>query len=93
MEALDTLNPKGALQELTQRIGAKVPRYQVVDISGPDHDPQYSVEISILNNPLAKASAGSRKQAENKAAEIVLNLLKSGDSSLPAVLKEKMELA
>ena len=93
VDALDTLNPKGALQELTQRIGAKVPHYQVVDISGPDHDPQYSVEISILNNPLARASAGSRKQAENKAAEIVLNLLKSGDSSLPAVLKEKMELA
>ncbi len=93
MEALEILNPKGALQEFTQKIGAKVPQYQVISISGPDHAPQYQVEISILNEPLATAVGSSRKQAENKAAEMVLNMLKKSDDSIPVVLKNKIEQA
>ena len=93
VEALEILNPKGALQEFTQKIGAKVPQYQVISISGPDHAPQYQVEISILNEPLATAVGSSRKQAENKAAEMVLNMLKKSDDSIPVVLKNKIEQA
>lgn len=75
------LNPKGALQEYTQSKGMKVPTYQILSVSGPDHEPSYEVQVSIQDTPLTSASAHSRKQAESIAASKALDLLKSKESN------------
>ena len=77
---LQDLNPKGALQELTQQTGAGVPAYKIVDVSGPDHDPVYSVELSIRGQPVCRASASSRKLAERAAARKALDILRNKQS-------------
>lgn len=77
---LQDLNPKGALQEYTQSQGAGVPVYKVLSVTGPDHDPVYSVEVYIRQKPVAQASASSRKQAERDAAKAALDLLLKDDN-------------
>lgn len=77
---LQDLNPKGALQELTQRTGAGTPSYKVVDVSGPDHNPVYSIELSIRGQSVCRASASSRKLAERAAARKALDILRNRKS-------------
>ena len=83
-ETLTTLNPKGALQEYTQKIGAHVPQYKVLSVSGPDHNPRYEVQVSIREIPVASTVASSRKLAERDAAKKALDLLKRHVISLEA---------
>lgn len=72
---LQSLNPKGALQEYTQSIGAGVPQYRIVSVSGPDHDPVHTVEVLIHQKVICQASASGRKQAECQAAKEALQIL------------------
>ncbi len=69
------INPKGVLQEYTQQRSQGVPQYQVISVSGPDHDPRYEVEVLIQGKPIARATSGSRKHAEKEAARLALKLL------------------
>jgi len=61
------LNPKGRLQELSQRICGKTPTYSVLAVSGPQHQPVYDVEARVAGCA-AVGSGNSRKQAESQAA-------------------------
>lgn len=74
-DLLHDLNPKGALQEYTQRLGAGVPQYRIVSVSGPDHDPLYTVELSVKGRVISVAVASSRKLAEREAARSALEIL------------------
>lgn len=69
---LNEQNPKGSLQELAQRLWNKAPEYQVVSISGPDHDPVYKVSVSINRQIMGEGEAGKRKTAESIAARNAL---------------------
>jgi len=84
-ELLPTLNPKGMLQELSQQHFATKPQYQVTIISGPDHDRQFTVEVSIIDKILGTGTATSRKSAESMAAAAALSSLKHDDSILAAI--------
>lgn len=79
---LTEINPKGLLQEYTQERGMSVPAYRVVNVSGPDHEPCFEVEVLIQNKVVAKASAGSRRLAEKEAAKIVLQQIHAGEITL-----------
>ncbi len=68
-------NPKGALQEFTQEHFSAVPTYEVVEISGPEHNPIFSVRLLVDDRALALAKAGSRKSAEKIAAAEALKIL------------------
>jgi len=68
-------NPKGALQELTQRRWNKAPEYQLIDVSGPDHDPHYRVAVCINGQTLGNGEAGKRKTAESLAARDAIEKL------------------
>ncbi len=65
-------DPKSTLQELTQARGLGVPCYDVVARSGPDHDPCFTVQVSVAGQPVATGSGGSKKAAENVAASAAL---------------------
>lgn len=60
-------DPKSLFQELMQARGEGTPVYEVVDISGPDHARQYTVQTRV-NGTLHGQGVGPSKQAASKAA-------------------------
>ena len=77
---LNSLNPKGALQEYTQKEFGVSPKYKLIDSSGPDHLPLYTYSVSINDKQLATGKASKRKSAESNAAKAALIKLKSSSS-------------
>lgn len=63
----DRQNPKGTLQELAAKRGESV-EYVLLSQSGPDHRKVFEMEVRVASKPYARASAGSKKAAEIKAA-------------------------
>jgi ribonuclease-3 len=59
---------KTDLQELTQEHFKVTPEYHTLEVSGPDHEKHYLVEVRLQQRTLAEGSAASRKQAEQIAA-------------------------
>ena len=68
-------DPKTALQEWAQGRGLGLPLYEVVGQSGPAHAPEFIISVAVENHGDAKASAGSKKQAEQLAAAALLEKL------------------
>ena len=66
---------KTALQEWAQARGLPLPAYRVVGRSGADHAPQFTVEVTLAGTGQAEGRAGSKRQAERKAAAALLNSL------------------
>ncbi len=63
---------KSRLQEWAQGRGRPLPAYRVLDRTGPDHAPCFTVEVSVEGLAPAQASAGSRQSAEKAAAAAML---------------------
>jgi len=77
---LTSLNPKGALQEFTQKEYGVAPVYELVEASGPDHMPSYTIAAILNGKQLATGTAHKRKTAESNAADKALKCLReSGD--------------
>jgi len=64
---------KSRLQELAQAKGYKAPRYKVISETGPDHDKEFTVEVSINATAVNKGSGKSKSLAEQAAAEGALS--------------------
>jgi ribonuclease-3 len=64
-------DPKTELQQLFQS-RRRVPQYQVLSISGPDHARNYEVEVRLDSAPLGKGTGRSKKEAEQAAARAAL---------------------
>ncbi len=64
----ETGNPKGALQEFTQKKWQTIPEYSLVAESGPPHDKRFEYEISIRGEPMGRGMASSKQQAQTLAA-------------------------
>ena len=62
------LESKSTLQEWTQAHGLELPDYQVLDVSGPDHDPIHQVQVTV-DGWSAQAVGASKKSAEQAAAQ------------------------
>lgn len=71
----DARDPKTSLQEWAQARGQKPPNYEIVKRSGPDHAPVFTVAVSLQNGESEKATAGSKRQAEQAAARTLLERL------------------
>lgn len=71
-------DPKTALQELSRRLGLGEPVYRVVEATGPEHDPRYTVEVSLAGRVLGRAVGRSKKVAEREAARAALGVLEAG---------------
>lgn len=66
---------KTRLQEWLQKRKAPLPQYEVLKISGPAHDQTFHVACHVEGLPPFEASAGSRRKAEQLAAEKALDKL------------------
>ena len=68
---------KTALQEFLQSKGQEPPTYKQISRTGPDHDPDFCVEV-VLGSGLNAIGSGSTKgMAETKAAEQILEKIKN----------------
>lgn len=72
---LKNLDYKTSLQELIQQKKNQVLSYQMVGESGPDHDKQFFVEVSLNGTVVGKGSGSSKKRAEQDAARVAMETL------------------
>ena len=63
---------KTELQEWTHARGSGTPDYRVLERSGPDHEPVFTIAVMIDGTERAQGRGRSKRQAEQEAAESVL---------------------
>ncbi len=68
----DARDAKTALQEWAQARGMEPPTYVQTDRSGPDHAPVFTIAARLDNGEEAKATAPSKRAAEQAAAASLL---------------------
>jgi ribonuclease III len=68
-------DPKTALQEWAQARGLGLPAYRVVETTGPDHAPRFTVAARVAESAEASATASSKRAAEAEAAASLLGRL------------------
>ena len=75
--SLDSLfkDYKTSLQELTQAHYGITPDYQLVAAHGPDHKKEFEIAAFIDGKRYASAVGKSKKQAQQEAAKIALEIL------------------
>jgi ribonuclease-3 len=66
---------KTALQELVQQKKNQVLSYALVGESGPDHDKQFRVEVSLNGQVVGEGIGSSKKRAEQAAAKAAMEAL------------------
>lgn len=66
---------KTALQEWAQARGLPVPEYKVLATVGPAHAPEFTIEAGVKGHAGATAKAASKRQAEQLAAQLLLDRL------------------
>ena len=69
-------DPKTRLQEWLQGRRLELPSYEVIEVTGAAHDQTFHVRCSVNELPApTEGRAGSRRRAEQQAAEKALSLL------------------
>ena len=74
----NNMDYKTALQELVQQKKNQVLSYALVGQSGPDHDKQFDVEVSLNGAVVGAGSGRSKKRAEQMAAKSAMEKLFPG---------------
>ena len=72
---LSNADYKTALQERIQQKKNQVLSYQLVGESGPDHDKQFVVEVSLNGEAVGRGTGSSKKRAEQDAAKNAMETL------------------
>ena len=71
---------KSALQERLQGQGRSLPTYRIAAESGPDHQKEFRVEVTIDGRVAATGTGRTKKDAEQEAARLALASLEIGGS-------------
>jgi ribonuclease-3 len=71
------LDWKTSLQELTASNGLGVPEYRV-DEAGPDHRKEFTATVAITGQDFGTGDGRTKKEAEQKAAEVAYLILSEG---------------
>ena len=66
---------KSELQIYTQSLKLGVPSYEVVTKTGTDHNPQFTISVSIAGKTVAVGTGGSKAAASRDAARRALKKL------------------
>ena len=69
---------KTALQEKVQQKKNQVLQYALVGQSGPDHDKQFEVQVTLNGDVVGKGIGSSKKRAEQAAAKAAMEKLFPG---------------
>lgn len=75
-EAEPPRDAKTSLQEWLQGRGRPLPSYELVERSGPDHAPVFSIAVMVKGTEPKTATGRSKRAAEQAAAEALLEELK-----------------
>ena len=75
IDQLDQQDPKSALQEMALKLAHKLPEYKIVEVTGPDHAPEFTVEVHLPGFAPYKGHGKSRRDAEQQAARQLLREL------------------
>lgn len=67
-------DPKAALQEWAQARGLPLPHYAIAERQGPPHQPIFTVHVE-LNGAVGSGTAGTKREAEERAAHELLGQL------------------
>ncbi len=67
---------KTTLQELTQATHGVTPVYKLLGSFGPDHKKEFEIAVVLDDNEISRARGKSKKDAQQKAAQIALEKLK-----------------
>ncbi len=67
---------KSLLQEHTQQLYKVLPRYRLLEETGPAHDRRFKIALSINDDIISEGEGKSKKEAEQKAAETAYFCLK-----------------
>ncbi len=70
-------HPKTLLQEYSLKYFKMIPVYSVEEKSGPDHDPQFRVNVSINSQDYAFGEGSSTQKAQEEAAKNLLKIMES----------------
>jgi dsRNA-specific ribonuclease len=70
----ETRDSKTTLQERASTAGLPAPVYELVERSGPDHEPSFSVRVRVGPHQ-SSGTAGTLKRAQTEAARNLLGLL------------------
>lgn len=73
----DARDPKTSLQEWAQARGMKPPAYTELGRTGPDHAPQFTVEVTLDTGEAERAIAGTKRAAEQAAARALLSRMET----------------
>jgi ribonuclease-3 len=71
-DEVERRDPKTSLQEALQASGRPTPRYRVGKTEGPPHRPVFHVDLLVDGEVLAHGRGGTKKEAEQHAAERAL---------------------
>jgi len=72
-----TKDPKTKLQEFALAQGKFIPVYKVKERSGPDHNPSFTMSVSVEGLGSADGIGRSKKDAERSAAKALLEQVKT----------------
>jgi len=67
------IDAKTTLQEWAQARSLPLPSYQEIGREGPDHEPLFTIEVSVDGHPPVRASGASKRAAEQAAAARLLH--------------------
>jgi len=67
-------DPKTALQEWVLKRALPLPAYEVETMSGPSHAPKFIIRVAV-GDAVARGEAGSKRAAEQLAAQNLLGML------------------
>jgi ribonuclease-3 len=71
------------LQELLQARSAEAPHYEMVRVSGPDHDREFEGVVTHGGTELGRGRGKSKKEAESQAAIAALKKCRGGKGEMP----------
>ena len=77
VDGQDSRDAKTALQEWAQARGLPPPTYLTKRREGPDHAPVFEIEAQLSDGPSARAKAGTKRAAEQAAAQALLNTMEA----------------
>lgn len=75
IESQHQFNYKSQLQQYAQRVCRSAPQYELLDEKGPDHSKCFEVAVTVGRQRFPGAWGPSKKEAEQKAARLALEIL------------------
>jgi ribonuclease-3 len=73
-------NFKSILLEYAQGLGKGVPKYHVLEASGPDHNKNFVIEVLIDGEIVGKGNGRNKKDAEQRAAQDAVEKIQSDNA-------------